>query len=176
MNGFRDGILGFFLFFAHWLSPETGKATVDIDFKKIQQPHSAVFVCKMDIAWNKQLEQLIDAGIPLRFKIYHTSDKSDTVVFYRSLHFNMGEFTYTYTDSSSINYKKSKSYSLIELALRDFCKWELIIPDNADICKIAVEILPSKAEQFNKMVDMSRVWGQQKIVSSFDLQKKITKK
>jgi hypothetical protein len=176
MNGFNDGIIGFFLFFAHWLSPETGKAAIEVDFPKNKSPDAIICKCKLDIAWNKQLEQLIDAGIPLYYKIYHFSDKSDTVSFYRSLHFNMVDYTYSYTDSTENFRKKSKPYSLVDLALRDFCRWEISIPKNASVCKIEVNILPSKAEQLNKVVDMSRVWGQQKVFTVFNPKESIHKK
>jgi hypothetical protein len=176
MNGFNDGIVGFFLFFAHWLSPQTGKAAIEIDFSKNLSPDAIICKCKLDIAWNKQLEQLIDAGIPLCYKIYHFSDKSDTVSFYRSLHFNMVDYSYNYTDSTEKARKKSKSYSLVDLALRDFCRWEIEIPKNASVCKVEVVILPSKAEQLNRIVDMSRVWGQQKVFTVFNPKKPISKK
>ena len=171
MSGFNDGIVGFFLFFAHWLSPETGRAAIEIDIPKSRPADAIVCKCKLDIAWNKQLEQLIDAGIPLCYKIYHYTDKSDTVDFYRSLYFNMVDYTYCYTDSTDKFRKKSKPYSLIDLALRDFCHWEISIPNNASICKVEVVILPSKAEQLNRVVDMSRVWGHQKVFTVFNPKK-----
>jgi len=168
MNGVRDGVVGFFLFFAHWLSPETGKADIDIDFNNYISTESIVYKCKLDIAWNNQLEQLVDAGIPLCYKISYYTDKSDTVSFYRSLHFNMVNYSYKFTDSTEQSVRKSKSYSLIDLALRDFCRWEILIPYNSSACRVDVSILPSKAAQLNKVVDMSRVWGQQKVTTAFD--------
>jgi hypothetical protein len=168
MNGFSDGIIGFLLFFAHWLSPQTGKASVDADYVKLREPHCIVFKCKMDIAWNTQLEQLVDAGIPLNFKICWLVNSPDTISFVRSLHFNMVDYTYHFTDSVTGILKSSSDYSLVHLALRDFCKWEIVVPDSAPFCKVIVLILPSKAEQLNRMVDMSRVWGQQHIAISFN--------
>lgn len=165
--GFRDGVVGFFLFFSHWLSPETGKAEIDIDFSNYITSESAIYKCKLDIAWNKQLESLVDAGIPLYYKISYYTDISDSVIFYRSLHFNMVDFTYTFTDSTEKKVSNSKAYSLIDLALRDFCRWDIVIPKKATACKIDVLILPSKAAQLNKVVDMSRVWGQQKVSTAF---------
>jgi hypothetical protein len=168
MNGVRDGLVGFFLFFAHWLSPQTEKASIAIDFHDYRTPEAVIFKCKLDIAWNKQLEELVDAGIPLQYRILHFSDKSDTVYFYRTLNFDMVHYTYNFTDSTEKATRRSKDYSLIDLALRDYCRWEIEVPNDAGACKVDVTIMPSKAEQLNKMVDMSRVWGQQKVSIGFD--------
>jgi hypothetical protein len=168
MNGVRDGVVGFFLFFAHWLSPQTEKASIAIDLHNYRTPEVVIFKCKLDIAWNKQLEELVDAGIPLQYKILHFSDKSDTVYFYRTLNFDMVNYTYNFTDSTEKATRRSKDYSLIDLALRDYCRWEIEVPNGASACKVDVTIMPSKAEQLNKMVDMSRVWGQQKVSIGFD--------
>jgi hypothetical protein len=82
----------------------------------------------------------------------------------------MIDFTYTWTDSSRGISTSSEKYSLIHLAMRDFCKWKLTIPQSTQTCRIEVTILPSKAEQLNKVVDMSKIWGQQKLVRTFNPQ------
>jgi hypothetical protein len=176
MNSFRDGIVGFFLFFAHWLSPETEKAAIDINLGKLNTPSSVTCKCKLDIAWNKQLEQLVDAGIPLHFRIRYFTDKSDTIDLYRTLHYKLIDYTYSYTDSVASTKKLSKSYPLIDLVLRDFCRWQFEIPKNASFCKVEAEILPSRAERFDRYVDMSRVWGQQKVIVSFNPKENSKKK
>ncbi len=168
----RDGLLGLLLFISHWLSPETGRAGIDADFIKNEtQCHQ--FLCKFDIAWNRQLEQLVDAGIPLGFNILCSSDKSDTLQFTRTLNFDMVNFTYFFIDSTADLIKKSENYTLVHLALRDFCKWKFSITKNASICRIEIMILPGIARELNRVVDMSRVWGQQKIFCQFEPQKKI---
>lgn len=170
----RDGLLGLILFVFHWLSPETGKASIDAEFIKNEAQHCQ-FQCEFDIAWNRQLEQLVDAGIPLRFNIMHYTDKYDTTQFTRTLSFDMVKFTYYYLDSALQSRKKSSSYTSVHLALRDFCKWKITIPKNAEICKVEVIILPSMAGQLNRMVDMSRIWGQQKILYQFIPKEKMNK-
>jgi hypothetical protein len=170
MDGFRDGIVGFALFVAQWLSPETSKAKIDANYIRTTEKQEITYRCKFDIAWNRQLEQLVDAGIPLRFHICHFTDKSDTVSFIRALYFNIVDYTYNFTDSSSGQITKSSSYSLVHLALRDFTKWDITIPRQSTACRIDIIILPSRAEQMNRIVDMSRVWGQQRVFYVFNPQ------
>lgn len=164
----NDGIIGLILYLAHWLSPGTGVSEIDIAFLKKAENNTSIFQCRLESADNDQLEQLIDAGIPLRFKFTNTIDDQDTVCFFRTLQFEMIDFTYTWTDSSNGKSTCSEKYSLIHLAMRDFCKWKLTIPQNTQSCRIEVAILPSRAEQLNKVVDMSKIWGQQKLLRTFN--------
>jgi hypothetical protein len=166
----NDGLIGLILYLAHWLSPGTGVSEIDISFLKRVENNASVFQCRLESLDNRQLEQLIDAGIPLRFKFTNTLDGQDTVSFFRTLQFDMIDFTYTWTDSSKGISTSSEKYSLIHLAMRDFCKWKLTIPQSTQTCRIEVTILPSKAEQLNKVVDMSKIWGQQKLVRTFNPQ------
>ncbi|HEX3020708.1 MAG TPA: hypothetical protein VHP36_10420 [Chitinispirillaceae bacterium] len=168
----RDGLLGLILFIGHWLSPDTGKANVSAEFIKNEVQYCQ-FQCKLDIAWNRQLEQLVEAGIPLRFNILCASDKSDTLQFTRTLMFDMVDFTYGFTDTTSAKVIKSQQYTLVHLALRDFCKWNFKIKQDATLCRVEVMILPGLAKQLNRIVDMSRVWGQQKVYCQFVPQEKI---
>ncbi len=162
----RDGLLGLILFIGHWLSPETGTASISVEFLK-DETLSYQFLCKFDIAWNRQLEQLVDAGIPLRFNIHCFSDKSDTLRFTRTLLFDMVNFTYNFLDSAAGTVKSSESYKLVHLALRDFCKWKFSVSKDANLCRVEIAILPGMARELNRVVDMSRVWGQQKIFYQF---------
>lgn len=170
----RDGLLGLILFLGHWLSPETGKASIDAMFLRRESQYIQ-FQCDFDIAWNRQLEQLVDAGIPLRFNIVHCTDLMDTVQFTRTLNCDMVNFTYSFIDSSKEGVVKSHSYKFIPLALRDFSKWNFHINHEANVCKIEVAILPGLAIQLNRVVDMSRIWGQQKVLCQFNVQDKINK-
>lgn len=164
----KDGLLGLLLYLVHWLSPGVGDAEIDINFVKKQENHESVFQCRLDAGMNRQLEQLIDAGIPLRFKFVNMIDQADTLSFVRTLQFNMVQFTYYWTDSVSGSVTRSQDYSLIHLAMVDFCGWQVVTPENAQFCRLEVLILPSRAEQLNRVVDMSRVWGQQKVTASFN--------
>lgn len=171
----RDGILGLVLYLAHWLSPGDERVSIETEFNSRTEPNSVVFMCKMDASWNDQLEKLIDAGIPLKFKISYYSDKSDTVAFYRSLQFNMIDFTYSFIDSSAGKTNRSHPYPMVLLAFRDFCSWKIIIPYDATTCKVEARILPSRAEQLNRYVDMSKIWGRQEVFSVFNPSEKMKK-
>lgn len=171
-----DGLLGLLLYLGSWLSPEAERASLDTRFDRFINNQNVSFTCQMDIAWNRRLEQLVDAGIPLRFKIISFTDKSDTSLFYRSLYFDVVKYTYTFIDSSELKVTKSDSYPLVHLVLRDFCRWKMEIPEDASSCRIEVQILPSRAEQLNRVVDMSRIWGRQKVYLRFDPQEKIRRK
>lgn len=168
----RDGLLGLILFISHWLSPETGTASIGVEFLK-EETLSYQYLCKFDIAWNRQLEQLVDAGIPLRFNILCFSDKSDSLQFTRTLLFDMVNFTYNYLDSTAGAVRASEKYKLVHLALRDFCKWKFSVQKNANLCRVEVTILPGMARELNRVVDMSRVWGQQKIFYQFAPKEKL---
>lgn len=170
----KEGLLGLFLFLGHWLSPETDKASLDAFFVKNDVQYIE-FQCQFDIAWNDQLEQLVDAGIPLRFNIVHYIDSPpDTIAFTRTLYCDMVNFTYFYVDSSETTLEKSHTYSLVQLALRDFCRWNFYIDKRAISCKIEAAILPGVALQLNRVIDMSRVWGQQKVFCQFSIQDKVS--
>jgi hypothetical protein len=171
----RDGILGLILYLTHWLSPGDDRVRIDTEFSGRTEPDKIVFICKMDPGWNDQLEKLIDAGIPLRFRISYYTDKSDTVAFYRSLQFNMIDFSYIYIDSTDTKNVRSHPYPMVLLALRDFCSWKIVIPYDATSCKVEAVILPSRAEQLNRFVDMSRIWGRQEVFSVFNPSEKMKK-
>ena len=162
----RDGLLGLLLFLGHWLSPETKTASIGVELLK-EEAQYCQFLCKFDIAWNRQLEQLVDAGIPLGFNILCFSDKSDTTHFTRTLLFDMVNFTYNFVDSTVNTVRSSEKYRLVHLTLRDFCKWNCYASKDAKLCRIEVTILPGMAKELNRLVDMSRVWGQQKIFYQF---------
>lgn len=164
----HDGIIGLILYLAHWLSPGADIADIDIAFLKVQENRNAIFQCRLETTINRQLEQLIDAGIPLRFKFTNITSEHDSLTFYRTLQFDMIDFTYTWSDSSKEKHTHSDRYSLIHLAMRDFCKWKIETPENSQLCRIEITILPSKAEQLNRVVDMSKIWGQQKLVRTFN--------
>lgn len=171
MESVGQGILGLALFISHWFMPLSDRAKLDIGFDRYDKNGAMVFVCKMDPAWNEKLEQLVDAGIPLRFKFQSYGEGSDTTILVRSLHYNIAKYTYHVNDSNALGRRNSKQYPMVLLALRDYCKWEIKVPPAATHYRAEACILPSKAERLNKMVDMSRVWGQQRVYVNFEPQK-----
>lgn len=164
----HDGIIGLILYLAHWLSPGADVTDINIEFLRVLENRTAVFQCQLETSINRQLEQLIDAGIPLRFKFSNLMDENDSLIFFRTLQFDMSDFTYMWTDSSGGHCTYSEKYTLIHLAMRDFCKWRIETPQNSTSCRIEVTILPSRAEQLNKVIDMSKIWGQQRVVRTFN--------
>jgi hypothetical protein len=121
----------------------------------------------MEMAWNKQLEQLVDAGIPLCFMIAVITDRGDSAVFYRTLKANIIDYTYSYADSSHDVIIVSKNYPLVYLALDDFRRWKFRVAKNVTRCQVEVTLLPSRVSRLNRMVDMSDVWGQRKISAEY---------
>ena len=115
----REGLLGLLLYLTHWLAPEAERASIDARFVRFIDEQTVSFNCQMEIAWNKRLEQLVDAGIPLRFRIASFSDKSDTVLFYRSLFFDVVNYTYTFSDSGGGG-SKIKSISAYSPRVKGF--------------------------------------------------------
>ncbi|MFW5774995.1 MAG: hypothetical protein ACOCW2_01780 [Chitinivibrionales bacterium] len=174
MDPIREGILGLLLFFSHWISPGSEQAFVEAE-KVSRADQHYVISCRMDLAWSRQMEQLIDAGIPLRFRMRVTSDQQDSSVFFRTLRFNIVNYTYSFTDSSSDEMVRSKKYPMILLALRDFCRWNVVVSNNTGQCRVEASILPSRAEQLDRFVDMSKIWGRQKVSCVVDPRQQVDK-
>lgn len=166
----RQGFTGLVLFVGQWLSPGGGEASLSV--KSVKQVDSMFEVqCRMDLAWNQELENLVDAGIPLHFRISAVTDRNDSAVFFRTLNYSVIDYTYTFTDSSAGLVVVSQKYPLVYLALEDFCRWKFRLQAQVAGCTIAAEMLPSRATRLNRMVDMTRVWGQKKVSVAFVLKK-----
>jgi len=160
------------LYLGHWLS--SGTALPELDVKDILVVDRGYQVqCHMDMAWNNQLTELIDAGIPLRLRITATANTGERVSFIRTLAFDIEDYSYTYSDSSIENYGDSiflsKRYPQILLAVRDVGRWQIYISDNTQSCVIEVELLPSRVSRLDRKIDMSQLWGQRKLSETFDL-------
>jgi hypothetical protein len=162
----KEGLLGLVLVFGHWLSPGTEKASLEVEH--VDTTGSAyVIECAMDVAWNPQLGELVDAGIPLRFRITATPDVGDTVRFLRVLRFDIADNHYTYADSSLRNYADtvfvSRPYPQVLLALRDFSRWRVPVSKRCNECRLEARLLRSRVSQLNRKVDMTEVWGQRSV-------------
>jgi hypothetical protein len=62
---------------------------------------------------------------------------------------------------------------MVFLALKDFSRWKVALPVSATSCRIEAAILPSRVSSLNRRVDMSRVWGQKRVVTVVDIKEKI---
>jgi hypothetical protein len=158
----RQGFTGLALFLGQWLSTGEGKATLEIKSARLVDSLFEVS-CVMDMGWNQQLEELVDAGIPLPFRITAVTDKNDSAVFYRTLRYNIIDYTYTFADSSADLTVVSKQYPLIYLVLEDFRRWKFRLSSAVAGCTITAELLPSRVSRLNRVVDLSQVWGQKKV-------------
>jgi hypothetical protein len=167
----KEGFLGFFLVLGQWLSPGTDKA--DIRLTALHATGQGYSVqCALVLAWNGELGALVDAGIPLRFRMSAASDAGDTLWFVRTLHFDIADYTYSFSDSSGPNAKNAsvpKKYPQILLALRDFARWNVTVSEKAATCRVEAEMLPSRAARLGRTVDMSALWGQKKIAREIAL-------
>lgn len=167
-----EGFLGLVLVLGNWLSPGTRDATVTLTHI---DSTAAGYVVEyaMTMAWNEQLSELVDAGIPLRFRFHMISDARDTIVFVRTMRCNVVDFTYLFSDTAVHNYgskvRNSRRYPQILLALRDYRHWTVRLSPATTICHVEAELLPSRVSQLNRSIDMSYVWGYRKVSQSIDI-------
>jgi hypothetical protein len=165
----KQGVIGLMLFAGNWILPQDDNAALAMEsIKKIKPPAWEITI-KMEMSLNRQLEELIDAGIPLNFRFTAVSDNADTVGMVRSLRCNVVDLTYTFVDSLSEKVTTSKKYPMILLAVRDFSRWKFRLPAGSASCAVEAEILYSEVSQLNRSVDMSRIWGHQKIKTNVAL-------
>lgn len=172
IESFKQGIVGLLLFAQSWFVPNQESAGISVEsIRKVEKNNFEVHL-QMNMALNSQMEQLIDAGIPLHFRIESESDAGNRSVFFRTLWFDLIKYNYHYVDSTEGLSRVSKDYPMILLAVNDFSKWEIMISGKATECMVEARLLPSRVKQLNRMVDMSKIWGQEKVNLSFQLSPK----
>lgn len=164
----KQGITGLLLFASNMFLPPGEQAALSV--KNVTPVHDNKYevTLKMDMHVNERLEQLIDAGVPLRFRFMIISDRKDTVSFYRVLKYQVIDYTYTYTDSMDGYIQKSEDFPMILLALKSFSKITIMIAQSTQSCKVEADILPSRVSRLNRTVDMSNIWGQRNVSISFN--------
>jgi hypothetical protein len=59
---------------------------------------------------------------------------------------------------------------MILLALKDFGSWNFTLPAKARQCHAEAVILYSNVSQLNRSVDMSRIWGHDRLKATFALE------
>ena len=157
------------LFAGNWILPQDDNAALTMESIKKITPPAWEITMKLEMSLNRQLEELIDAGIPLNFRFTAVSNNADTVSAVRSLRCNVADLTYTIMDSSGTQVATSKKYPMILLAVRDFSRWKFRMPVGSASCALEAEILYSTVSQLNRSVDMSRIWGHQKVKTTVAL-------
>jgi hypothetical protein len=162
----REGVLGLLLFTGNWFLPQDTHPTLAIE--KIHKTKESAYevTVVLDMALNQRIVQLVDAGVPLRFH-YKAYTPSDTISLFRTLSCNVLDYSYTFTDSGATFYKQSKRYPMILLAIRDMGRWRFSIEKSSSVCYVEMIMLSSMATQLDRKIDMSRLWGQQKITIAF---------
>jgi len=163
LEGVKQGFLGLLLFVGHTFLPEKDEAGLTVRAVKPVSEQAVEVVVRLDMVLNRQMEQLVDAGVPLRFKISAFHSGGDTSSFFRTLKFNLADYKYTYSDSADGLVSVSRPYPMIHLALLDFCEWEFQASLQAAWYVFEAEILPSRVSRLNRTVEMSRLWGQSKV-------------
>lgn len=160
-----DGLLGLFMFFSNWFS--TGTDSQEIKIAAVTEfSRGYNLECEINLDWNEQMSDLIDAGVPLRFKIRSYSDVGDSVILLRTLECDIGNYRYMFCDSilkppkDSIYF--SKEYAQVYRAVRNYSRWRCAFSKEANQFFIEAELLPSKVSQLNRSVDMSDILGCQR--------------
>lgn len=165
LDRIREGLIGLTLVMSHWLAPGE-RAAVEVE-SVARLENGYRIECELQIAWNQQLARIVDAGVPLRFRIGCFARSGDTTSFLRTLHFNIDGCTYYFTDTSLVggqaSPRRSRNYPQVLLALRDLTQWSFTVPPEARSCLLEVELLPSPVSRLNRSVDMSRLWGQRSV-------------
>lgn len=175
----REGFLGFFLVLSSWFSVSQGDAELMVRAVQCSDTTCAV-VCAADLGWNEQMTQLVDAGIPVRFRIGITTDAADTIVFIRALQYDVADDAYRFVDSSVVASRdtvaQSKDYPQILIALRDVRRWTFLVSSRARIGHIEVSLLRSHVSRLNRTVDMTQVWGRKKLSTDFRMESRQRKR
>lgn len=166
MEPLWQGFLGFALVVGNWLSPDSGGARIRV--RSVERLDSSLAVaCVMDLGWNEQMTQLVDAGIPVRFRLSITTDAGDTAWLVRTLTFDVGDDAYRLADSGAAAGPgppaHDKTYPHVLNALRDLRRWTFHVRPAALRARIEVELLRSRVSRLNRTVDMSQIWGQRRI-------------
>lgn len=159
LDNVADGFLGFFMFFAQWLSPGAGEGDIRIAAVKELSTYTSI-ECIISIEWNDRMIDLVDAGIPVRFSIASMSDKNDTVRTIRTLFCDVSEYTYFITDSlisRNDSVYHSKKFTQIYRAIKEYQHFERTFSKDATDLNVDAVLLPSQVNHLNRSIDMSNI-------------------
>jgi hypothetical protein len=162
LENVADGFLGLFMFFTHWISPGGDQGELRIEAIRELKTRS-VLECVIAFDWNDRMSDLIDAGIPMRFRVLSCSDKGDSTVSIRTLFCDVGDYTYYYNDSISVPFGDSvytsRKYQQIYRAVREYQRFTRSFSKNAASFQIEATLLPSRVSHLNRSIDMSDICG-----------------
>jgi hypothetical protein len=174
-NNIADGFLGLFLFLSNWFSPGINPGEISViavkELAAVYQIESS-----FSIDWNEQMNDIIDAGIPMRFLIAYASDKGDTTAFIRTLQCDISSYIYSVKDSvltKAGNHAPAvKNFRQIYRAQRSFTRLIFYISKKATAYIIKAELLPSKVSQLNRTIDVSDICGCRTFILKYSKKKK----
>ena len=165
LENVADGFLGLFMFFAHWLSVGSDEGEIRIAAVKELQT-GTVLECVISFDWNERMNDLIDAGIPLLFRIESLSDLGDTTISIRALRCDVSDYTYSFVDSVIIppaeNVFRSRDFHQIYRALREYRHVTRSFSKGSSSFQMEAVLLPSTVSQLNRSIDMSDILGSRK--------------
>jgi hypothetical protein len=172
LNELKDGAIGLALFISQWIS--IGGSAPAITLESVAYVNKQVVInSSISFTVKDQFTDLLDAGIPVRLRVSIISDVEDTITLLRTLTCKLSDYTYTIIDSS-IGMKPSyvyvsKKYSQAIVALHDYAQFSMVVSSTATSIKIEATLLQSRASQLNRIVDMSQLFGFQKLSKSFEI-------
>ena len=166
-----QGFTGIALFISQLVLPMNDKLL--LDFINIE-PYGAAAVVrvKMTFPLDPKLEDLIDAGMPLRIIFETESSDGSRKKLLRTLRFQTEKFTYVYSDSTNDGVTTSKTYPMILLALKDYCLYETVVAKRAASVKVRAELLPGRLTRLNRTVDPRQLFGKHYAELNIDMNKR----
>lgn len=165
-----DGLIGLFMFFSHWFSPGTDVGEIKVmGFEEAGNKYRVAWTITVDL--NEQMNNIIDAGIPLRFMIKASSDAGDTIVSIRTLWCDISQYTYAFSDSLKKSPRdsvyRSQDYAHIYKALKSYCAMTSDFSRDSRQFYLEAEILPSRVSQLGRTIEMSDICGVRKLSRQF---------
>lgn len=167
LENVADGFLGLFMFFAHWLSPGNDEGEIRITAVRELKTRS-VLECVISFEWNERMNDLVDAGIPVSFRILSYSNLGDTTLSIRTLHCDVSQYDYFYRDSCVApvdSVYTSRSYRQVYRALREYRRISRDFTSSASSFHIEAVLLPSSVPHLNRSIDMSDICGCRKFAT-----------
>jgi len=172
LDNIREGFLGFILVLSGWLSGDSQGVGMKIH-TAVRQDSLVALTCIMDLDWNDEMTQLVDAGIPIRFSARLTTDAGDSSGLVRIVRFDLAEKAYRFADSAVTGRPDtlfvSTPYRHMRSTLRDLSRCEFAVSKRTRAGRIEVELWRSRASRLNRTVDLTHVWGRRKLTADFQL-------
>lgn len=160
LENVADGFLGLFMFFTHWLSPGTDDGEIRIAAVR-ELNNRSVLECVISYEWNERMIDLLDAGIPVSFKIVSFSNAGDTTRSVRTISCDVSDYSYSYRDSLYGGEKDSvfvsRKFSQVYRAIKEYQRVVRSFNSAASEFQIEAVLLPSHVSRLKRSVDLSDI-------------------